>query len=297
MLPVKQSILIELSYIVLSDDRLPNAIKTLLQSRILLLKIINRRLVNTGHSLFNLQHLDFISLLSLSLSHNWSGNTLLFSGALLDLHVPSSMVIIFLGLGWFLLRVSLLRSTLLSLLVGPPSRYITTLVIIVILVLVAPTGPGSNSWLVLSLLGWVWQHPSCTLHVPNNYRVNWGAHTHHPAVPFVVRGNPRKCLPTAHLLKYGPPSAASLNCLVSPSRRELKPYPQSSVYSLCLKVPSLAVHSTSLHLRISDYHYSGHGKQHYIPHCHRWSILRYHSSSNLSWIWFPRRESLFTVLI
>ena len=192
MLPVKQSILlVELSYIVLSNDRLPNAIKTLLKSRINLLKILNSRLVYTGHSLFNLQRVDFITLLSLSPSHNWSGNTLLFSGALLDLHIPSSTVIIFLGLGWLLLRVSLLRSTLLSLLVGPskhPSRYITTLVIIIIFVLVDPTGPGSNSRLVLSLPVWVWQHTSCTLHVPNNYRLNWGAYTHHPAVSFVVRG-------------------------------------------------------------------------------------------------------------
>ena len=76
MLPIKQSILlIELSYVVLSDDRLPNAIKTLLQSRILLLKILNSRLVFTGHSLFNLQRVDFITLLSLSPCHNWSGNT------------------------------------------------------------------------------------------------------------------------------------------------------------------------------------------------------------------------------
>ena len=192
MFPVKQSILlVELSYVVLSDDRLPNVIKTLLQSRILLLKILNSRPVNTGHSLFNLQRVDFITLLSLSPRHNWSGNTLLFSGALLDLHIPSSMVINFVGLGWFLLRVSLLRSTLLSLLVGPPkhpSRYITTLVIVIILVLVAPTGPGSNSRLVLSLPVWVWQHSLCTSHIPNNYWVNWGAYTHHPAVSFVVRG-------------------------------------------------------------------------------------------------------------
>ena len=109
MLPVKQSILlVELSYVVLSDDRLTNAIKTLLMSRILPLKILNSRLVYTGHSLFNLQRVDFITLLSLSPRHNWSGNTLLFSGTLLDLHIPSSTVIIFLGLGWFLLRVSLL---------------------------------------------------------------------------------------------------------------------------------------------------------------------------------------------
>ena len=192
MLPVKQSILlVELSYVVLSDDRLTNAIKTLLKSRILLLKILNSRLVNTGHSLFNLQRVDFITLLSLSPSHNWSGNTLLLSGALLDLHIPSSTVIVFLGLGWFLLRVSLLRSTLLSLLIGSPkhpSRYITTLVIIIILVLVAPTGSGSNSRLVLSLPVWVWQHSSCTSHIPNNYRVNCGAYAHHPAVSFVVRG-------------------------------------------------------------------------------------------------------------
>ena len=102
-------------------------------------------------------------LLSLSPRHNWSGNTLLFSGALLDLCIPSSTVIIFLGLGWFLLRVSLLRSTLLSLLVGSlklPSRYITTLVIVIIPVFVAPTGPGSNFRLVLSLPVWVWQHLS-----------------------------------------------------------------------------------------------------------------------------------------
>ena len=132
MLPVKQS------YVVLSDDRLPNEIKTLLKSQILLLKILNSRLVYTGHSLFNLQRVDFITLLNLSPRHNWSGNTLLFSGALLrgallDLRVPSSTVNIFLGLSWFLLRVSLLWSTLLSLLVGSPkhpSRYITTLVVI-----------------------------------------------------------------------------------------------------------------------------------------------------------------------
>ena len=182
MLPVKQSILlVQLSYEVHFDDRLPNAIKTLLSSRILPLKILNSRLVNTRHSLFNLQWVDFITLLSLSPRHNWSGNTLLFSGALLDLHIPSSTAITFLGLGWFLLRVSLLWSTLLSLLVGPlkhPSRYITTLVIVIILVLVAPIGPGSNSRLVLSLPVWVWKHSSCTSLDPNNYRVNWGAHTH-----------------------------------------------------------------------------------------------------------------------
>ena len=131
MLPVKQSILlVELSYVVLSDDRLPNAIKILLQSRILILKILNSQLVYTGHSLLT------FTLLSLSPCHNWSSNTLLFSGALLDLHIPSSTVIIFLGLDWFLLRVSLLQSTLISFLVGPPkhpSRYITTLVIVIIM--------------------------------------------------------------------------------------------------------------------------------------------------------------------
>ena len=171
MLPIKQTILlVELSYVVLSDDRLTNAIKTLLQSRILFLKILNSQLVNTGHSLFNLQRVDFIILLSLSPRHNWSGNTLLFSGALLT----------------FTFRL-----------------------------------------------------------------------------------------------------AASLNCLVSPSLRELKPYPQSSLYNLCHVVPSPAFHSTSLHPRRSDHHYSGHGKQHCIPPCHCWSILRYYSSSNFSWIWFP----------
>ena len=80
MLPVKQSILlVELSYVVLSDDRLTNAIKTLLKSRILLLKILNSRLVNTGHSLFKFQRVDFITLLSLSPCHNRSGNTLLLT--------------------------------------------------------------------------------------------------------------------------------------------------------------------------------------------------------------------------
>ena len=190
MLPVKQSILlVKLSYVVLSNDRLQNAIKTLLKSRILLLKILNSQLVYTGHGLFNLQQVDFITLLSLSPRHNWFGNTLLFSGALLDLHIPSSTVIIFLGLGWFLLSLSPSEHS--SQFSGPPkhpSRYITTLVIIIILVLIAPTRPGSNFRLVLRLPVWVWQHSPCTSHVPNNYRVNWGAYTHHPAVSFVVQG-------------------------------------------------------------------------------------------------------------
>ena len=194
------------------------------------------------------------------------------------------MVIISLGLGWFLFRVSLLQSTLLSLLVGPlkhTSSYITNLVIIVILVLVAPTGHCSNSRLVLSLPVWVWQHPSCTSHVPNNYWVDGGAHTHNPALSFVVRGTQINIC-YAHQLRYGPPSAASLNCLVSPSHRELNPYPQSSLYNLCLIVPSPAVHSTSLHVCRSDNRYSGHGKQHCIPPCSCWLILLYHSSSNFS---------------
>ena len=146
-------------------------------------------------------------------------------------------------LGWFLLRVSLLRSTFLSLLLvrlllKHLSRYITTLVIIIILVV--PTGPASNSRLVLSLPVWVWQHPSCSSHISNNNRVNWGAHTHHPAVSFVVRGIQilSKNLPSAHPIGYGPPSAVRQNCLVSPPRQELTPYPQSSLYNLCLVVPS-----------------------------------------------------------
>ena len=138
MLPVKQSILlVELSYVVLSDDRLTNAIKTLLQSRILFLKILNSRLVYTGHSLFNLQRVDFITFLSLSKQGK----------------------------------------------------------------------PGS-------------------LHAS-------------PSSVLCSRGNPNICSPTEHQLTYGPPSAASLNCLVSPSLQELKPYPQSSLYNLCLVVPSL----------------------------------------------------------
>ena len=172
VLSLKQSILlVELSYVVLSDDPLPNAIKTLLQRRILLMKILNCRLVNTEHSLFNLQQADFVTLLSLSPRHNWFGNTLPFSGALLDFQTPSSMVIIFFGLGWYFFLVSLLWSIFLSLLmvrlVKHTSSYITTPVIIVIFVLVAPTGPGSNFRLVLSLPVWVWRHPSCTSHVSN----------------------------------------------------------------------------------------------------------------------------------
>ena len=103
-----------------------------------------------------------------------------------------------------------------------------------------------------------------------------------------------------HQLMYDPPSAASLNCLVSPSPRELKPYPQSSLYNLCLVVPSPAVHSTSLHPRRSDHHYSWHGKQHCIPPCHCWSILRYHSSLNYCGsgsLDLYTSERLFAVLI
>ena len=154
MLPVKQSILlVELSYVVLPDDRLPNAIKTLLKSRILLLKILNCQLVYTRHSLFNLQRVDFITLPSLSPCHNWSGNTLLFSGALLDLHVPSSTVIIFLGLGWFLLRVSLSFGALFSVFwldllniqagISPP--WLSSLSLSLLLPLVLALTPGWSS--------------------------------------------------------------------------------------------------------------------------------------------------------
>ena len=173
--------------------------------------------------------------------------------------------------------------------------YITTLVIIVILVLVAPpTGPGSNSLLVLSLPVWVWQHSSCPTHVSNNHWVDGGAHTHHPAVSFT--GNPSKRLPTAHQSRYGPLSAASLNCLVSPSHWELKPYPQSSLYNLCLIIPSPAVHLISLRQHRFDHHYSGRGKYHCIPPCHCWSILQYHSTSDYSWIWFPRPSHMSKLL-
>ena len=202
--------------------------------------------------------MDYITLLSLSPRHNWQGNTLLFSGASFDLYILSSTVIIFLGLGWFLLKASVLRITLLSLLLvrllyKNLSRYITTLVIIVIFVLFAPTAPDSNSGLVFSLP--VWQHSSCPSHVSNNHRVHWGAYTHHPAMSFVGfpilcrTGNPSIHKPMAHLskfgpphvAKYGPPSAASLNFMVSPLHRLLRPYLQSPLYHLCLIVPSLAV--------------------------------------------------------
>ena len=62
--------------------------------------------------------------------------------------------------------------------------------------------------------------------------------------------------PMAHLSSYGPPSAAILNCLVSPSRRVLRPYPQLSLYIPCLKVPSSAVYLTCLPQCRSDHHYS-----------------------------------------
>ena len=50
----------------------------------------------------------------------------------------------------------------------------------------------------------------------------------------------------AHRSECGLKSAASLNCLVSPSSRESRPYPQSSLYIQYLVVSSLAVHSTCL---------------------------------------------------
>ena len=128
-----------------------------LQSRSLRPKILSCRLVSAGHSLFNLQRVDFITLLSLSPRHNWSGNILLFR--LLE-------SLFFRALSFPLVRLLKHRS-----------RYITTLVIIVIFVLVASTGPGSNSRLVLNPPVWIWQHKSWPLHVSNNDRVDGGAHT------------------------------------------------------------------------------------------------------------------------
>ena len=207
MLPVKQSILlVELSHVVLSNDRLPNAITTLLKSRILLLKILNSRLVYTGHSLFHLQRVDFITLTSLSPCHNWPATHSSSVAPFLTFTFRLARSSFSLGWAGYFLRVSLLLSTLLSVLVGlpkHPSRYITTLVIVIILVLVAPTGPGSNSRLVLSLPIRVWQHSSCSSHIPNNYRVNWGAHTHHPAVSFVARESKYTCA-NGTSLTYGP---------------------------------------------------------------------------------------------
>ena len=97
--------------------------------------------------------------------------------------------------------------------------------------------------------------------------------------------NPNKSLPTANQLRYGPPSAASLNCPVSPSHRELRPYPQLSLYNRCLVVPSPTVHLTSLHQCRSHHHFPGHSN--HIPPSHCWSISWNHSSSNFFWIRFP----------
>ena len=76
----------------------------------------------------------------------------------------------------------------------------------------------------------------------------------------------------------GLPSAMSLNCLVSPSCRELRPYPQSSLYIQYLAVPSLAVLSTCLPQCRYDHYYAGHSKHHCILPHHCWLIRPNYSS-------------------
>ena len=62
-------------------------------------------------------------------------------------------------------------------------------------------------------------------------------------------GKPDKHWPIAHRSECGLPSEASLNCLVSPSSRELRCYPISLDIQY-LVVPSLAVHSTCLFFNV-----------------------------------------------
>ena len=69
--------------------------------------------------------------------------------------------------------------------------------------------------------------------------------------------NPGKHWPTAHQLECGPPSAASMNCLVSPWSWESRPFPQSSLYTQYLVVHSLAVYSACFLQCRSDHHYLG----------------------------------------
>ena len=105
----------------------------------------------------------------------------------------------------------------------------------------------------------------------------------------------------AHLSSYGcQSSAVSMNCLVSPSRRALRPYPRSSLYKLCLVVTSPAVHLTCLSQCRSAHHYSGMANSSvYRPVTASQSIGTTLLQNNFLCIWFPpihTRQSLFAVL-
>ena len=86
---------------------------------------------------------------------NWSSNTLYFHGAFLYFDILFNIVVILLELGWLLLHVFILSFLSVGLLFEHPTRHIPTLVVIVIVV--ACTGPGMSSSLVFSLPDWVRQ--------------------------------------------------------------------------------------------------------------------------------------------
>ena len=136
------------------------------------------------------------------------------------------MVIILLELGWLFLSFSILSLLSVGLLFEHPARHVTTLVVIVIVV--ACIGYSSSSSLVFSLPVWVCQHLACTSHVTNYYRVYGGAETQCNVL--CSTGKPGKHWSMAHQSECGLPSAVTLNCLVSPSNRESRSYPQSSLY-------------------------------------------------------------------
>ena len=123
-----------------------------------------------------------------------------------------------------------------------------------------------------------------------------GADTHHVTMSSVVWGI-QVNIGQQHIDECGLPSAASLNCLVSPLSWESRHYPQSSLYIQYLIVPLLAIHSTCLLQCRSGHHYSGHGKQHCILPHQSWLICSKYSSWSLHLIWIHvhTRESLFTI--
>ena len=180
----------------------------------------------TFNGCFNLYWVNFISLLRLSPRQTWSSNTLSFHGALFD--ILCTMVTIFLELAWLLLQVSLLCFSSVWILFEHPTRHITSLVVIIIVV--APLVLARASFLPSAFQsgsGNIWRAPlmlpiiaGCT-----------GELTHITLqCPCSTRN------PMAHRSECGLPSAVSRNCLVSPSSWESRLYPQSSLYTQYLIV-------------------------------------------------------------
>ena len=81
----------------------------------------------------------------------------------------------------------------------------------------APTGP--SPLLLSGFPVWVWQPLACSCHITNYDSVSLGADT-----SLVVPGNLGKHWQMAHQSDFGLPSAASLNCLLSPLHQELRAY-------------------------------------------------------------------------